>query len=196
MLKVNRIICFVFLFQLFISVTYASDRPGPKQTLEISFNKGFVILDDANQTGKEEQLWGVINELFDFRQISMLVIGPHWKNFTKEEEKEFTDIFKNFLGNSYLNRLKEAYKGKKIDCLDEYIVKDKKAVVNTVLITNEAEIPIDYSMIKEGDKWKIYNIKVEGVSLIQNYRNQFGQILLKKQPRELIEQIKNKVEDK
>ena len=98
------------------------------------------------------------------------------------------------LGNIYVDRIQGGYSDETIEFGDQ-ILHDSRplAVVKTFIVSARNRIPVDYSLIQKGDTWRVYDVKVEGVSLVKNYRSQFKEILSKESPDELIERLKQKV---
>jgi phospholipid transport system substrate-binding protein len=99
----------------------------------------------------------------------------HWKKITPEERKAFVDVFGKLLENSYANKL-ENYSEEKINYVDE-IVKGKYAMVKTEVVRKNGSINVDYKLIESPSEWQVYDIVIEGVSLIKNYRSQFGKVI-------------------
>lgn len=159
----------------------------------------FSILNDpmySNETKKDEQsdkLWKLIENAFDFNVMSRLTLANNWKSFSSEQQDEFARVFGKFLGNTYLDKIQSDFSDEQVEYVGEDILTDTKAVVMTNIIRNGIKTPINYSMLNTGTTWKIYDVKIEGVSLLKNYRTQFTSILLKEKPAELIEMLKNKI---
>ncbi|MBW1650473.1 MAG: ABC transporter substrate-binding protein [Deltaproteobacteria bacterium] len=202
-MNLKKILYIIFPLILCFSLSIFAAQPiektsqEPLEKLKKVFDKGFEIIIIAsssldNNESVRDRLWGIINELFDFNRISMLAAGPNWKSFTEDEKKEFIEVFTEFLGNTYLDKIQEAYANDKIEYFKQDIINEKKAVVSTLVLKKNTTIPVDYAMINVNKAWKVYDVKVEGVSLVQNYRNQFANILLNEPPKKLIQRIKKK----
>jgi phospholipid transport system substrate-binding protein len=152
--------------------------------------------DPAKRQAQKDIIWDSLQSIFSFVDISKIALGRNWAKFTSQERKEFTDVFTDLLSSTYLDKIQRGeYEGLKIQFLQEEIVKATIAKVDTVIINKEQEIPVSYSMILRNDSWKIYDIRVEGVSLIKNYRVQFHKILSEQPPANLIERLRKKVEE-
>ncbi len=149
---------------------------------------------EAN-TGKRRQvLRQAVNERFDFQKMSQLSLGRHWKSLSKEQKSEFSQLFSRFLESTYIAKI-EAYTNEKVVYVKER-VKKKKAQINTKIITDTVEIPIDYRMYMKGSsQWMVYDMVIEGVSLVANYRSQFGQILDKDSFDVLVEKLESKIKE-
>jgi phospholipid transport system substrate-binding protein len=119
----------------------------------------------------------IANEIFDFTETTRRSLGPHWQPRTPQEREEVTRLFADLLERSYIGKI-EMYSGEKILYLGDTIEGDQ-ATVRTRLVTKQgAEIPVDYRMHRvNGDRWLAYDVVIEGVSLVANYRAQFNKII-------------------
>ncbi|WDP89149.1 MAG: ABC transporter substrate-binding protein [Desulfobacter sp.] len=161
-----------------------------------------VLRDQALKAQEQKEirrakLRRIAGERFDYRRMSQLSLARHWRGRSDEEKDEFTRLFSTLLEDSYMSKI-ESYTDEKVVYLTERIKKKKSkeyAKINTKIITQTAEIPINYMMYRAGaGPWRVYDMVIEGVSMVNNYRSQFGQILEKKSFGELIEQLKEKKE--
>jgi phospholipid transport system substrate-binding protein len=133
----------------------------------------------------------VAEEIFDFAETAKRSLGRHWLPRTPAERKEFVDLFADLLERSYLSKI-ELYNGEKIAFLGDTVDGDQ-ATVRTKLITKQStEIPVDYKMSRQGDRWLVYDVVIEGVSLIANYRTQFNKIIQTSSYQELVRKMKTK----
>ncbi len=125
---------------------------------------------------RRAKMKGIIFPKFNFLEMGKRSLGKkHWKQITPEERKAFVDVFGKLLENSYANKL-ENYSDEKINYVDE-IVKGKYAMVKTEVVRKNGSINVDYKLIEGPSEWRVYDITVEGVSLIKNYRSQFGKVI-------------------
>jgi len=130
---------------------------------------------------------------FHFEEMAKRSLGVHWKDRTPREREEFTRLFRDLLENAYVGKI-EGYKGEKILYRKES-VDLPYAEVNTVIVTLQGdEIPVDYRVLKDGARWRIYDIVIEGVSLVNNYRSQFAGILQKSSYPELVRRLKSTIQ--
>ena len=179
----------------FISPLLWAGEPG--KLLMETIDKGFAILKDPSLKGDEktqerrQRLWKEISPIFNFEEMSKRALGQHWKSRTPEEKKEFVELFTNILKDAYIGKT-DTYSGEKVVIISER--QDKKyATVQTKIITNkETEVSVDYNMLNNPGGWTIYDVIIEGVSLVNNYRSQFNNILIKSSYKELIQKIKAK----
>ncbi len=171
----------------------------PLTTLKGKIDKVFGILNEpayaegANKDEQHEKLWVIIEDAFDFAAMSQSALAYNWKSFSDDQKKEFASVFGRFLGNTYLDQIQSGFSGEQVEYEGEEIRRKDRAVVKTSIIRKGVKTPIDYSMLKNGDTWNIYDVKIEGVSLLKNYRTQFASLLLKKGPEDLISMLKEKL---
>jgi phospholipid transport system substrate-binding protein len=133
----------------------------------------------------------IAEEIFDFTETAKRSLGRHWLQRTPAERKEFVDLFADLLERSYLSKI-ELYNGEKIMYLGDTVDGDY-ATVRTKLLTKQGtEIPVEYRMVRQGDRWIVYDVVIEGVSLVANYRTQFNKIIQTSSYQELVRKMKAK----
>jgi phospholipid transport system substrate-binding protein len=134
----------------------------------------------------------IADEIFDFNETAKRSLARHWLQRTPAERKEFVDLFANLLERSYISKI-ELYNGERIAYLGETIDGDQ-ATVRTKLLTKQGtEIPVEYKMLRaSNDRWLVYDVMIEGVSLVANYRTQFNKIIQTSSYQELVKKMKTK----
>ncbi len=164
-----------------VFVSPALALPTPTDEIKPKLNAIISILLDPAMKGEEKKIerrariMAYVNAGFDFREMSQRVIGKEWRELTPEKQDHFQKLFTKLLENAYIGKF-ESYSGQEIQFLGERI-KDDRAIVTTQIENNGQFIPIDYVMIKKDVKWMVYDINIEGVSLVRNYMEQFKAIL-------------------
>ena len=133
----------------------------------------------------------IAEDIFDFTETAKRSLGRHWQPRTPAERKEFVDLFANLLERSYLSKI-ELYSGEKIAFLGDTIDGDQATVRTKILTKQGTEVPVDYKMYRQGDRWLVYDVVIEGVSLIANYRTQFNKIIQTSSYQELVRKMKTK----
>ena len=182
-----------FVFPLYVSAGL------PQQTIEACVNKVLDVLrdpalnSDSAKDTKEEKIWSIFDDIFDYTELSKRTLSRNWKKFNGDQQKEFEDLFRRLLGNVYMDRIL-AYKDEKVLFHKESMLSDKKAEVQSKILTGSKEIPMNYRMVAKNDQWKVYDVVIEGVSMIKNYRSQFNSILSKKPPEALLKLLRKKVD--
>ena len=137
----------------------------------------------------------IANDIFDFVETARRSLGRHWQNRTQAERDEFVQLFSDLLERSYLAKI-ELYGGEKIQYLGDAIDDGEQAKVSTKIVTRQGtEIPIEYRMHKKGEHWLVYDVIIEGASLISNYRTQFNKIIQTSSFQELVRKMKTKQEE-
>lgn len=187
----------IFLVWAFSPMDLCLASPVQDQ-LQGTINKILEILKDPALKGegatkqRRDLLRSAVNERFSFEKMSQLCLARHWKERSDAEKKEFVELFGKLLEDTYISKI-EAYTNEKIEYTKEAIT-DKKAQINTRILTGKIEIPIEYRLYQETDgSWRIYDLVIEGVSLVGNYRSQFDEMLQKDNYQKLVEELKKKV---
>lgn len=195
--KVKIIILF-FGILLFMAPFHHANASQVQEQLKTTIDNILEILRDPAFKGDEKKearraaLREVIYAKFSFAKMSQLSLARQWKKRSKEEKIQFIDLFGRLLEQTYVSKI-ESYTNEKVTYVKEF-VKKNKAMIYTKIITDTVEIPIDYRLYqtKEGD-WMVYDLVIEGVSLVGNYRSQFDQMLRKESFEKLVEDLKKKV---
>jgi phospholipid transport system substrate-binding protein len=143
---------------------------------------------------QREKIWEIVNSTFDFQTIARGTLRRHdWDSFSAEQKKEFTELFTTLLGNTYLEKIQSDYQDEQVVFTEQEMLSDTTAIVRTKIIRESLEIPVDYRLILRGGTWLIYNVNVENISLVTNYRDQFSQMLMRNSPEQLIEKLRERV---
>ncbi len=135
----------------------------------------------------------IVGERFDFDEMSKRTLALHWQKRTQAERREFVSLFSDLLEQSYINKV-ESYTDEKTIYIDESTEGEYSVVKSKIITKRNVEVPIDYKLLKEGGEWKVYDVVIEGVSLVNNYRNQFNKIIRTQSYEELVKRLKNKQE--
>jgi len=167
----------------------------PTETLKAYSEHVVKILDDPSLKERKSErraaVRKVAEDVFALDETAKRALGPHWAARTPAEREEFTQLFADILESTYIARIDE-YGGERIKYVGEK-VDGELAVVQTRVVTRKAqEVPVDARMLKRGDKWFIYDITLEGVSLISNYRTQFDRIIRSASYAELVKRLKDR----
>src|SRR5512143_3670746 len=176
----------------------AAAVPGPTAQIRGTIDRVVGILkrpelrSAARAEERRELLRREIKPVFDFEEMSKRSLGPNWRERTPQEREAFVGLFTELLENAYLGKI-ESYRGETINYVRETI-DPPYAVAATVIVTSRGqEIPVDYRMLRNGDRWRIYDVVIEGVSLVNNYRSQFNSILRKSSFREMMDRLRDTI---
>jgi len=131
---------------------------------------------EAKTAERRKRIWAVVNQIFDFSEISQRCLGRHWQARTPAEKEQFIALFGDLLENAYITKI-ESYSGEKIQYPGDTIEGDL-AIAKTRIVTKQGtEIPVDYRMLLKDGRWAVYDVSIEGISLIGNYRTQFNAVI-------------------
>ncbi|MFO7913764.1 MAG: ABC transporter substrate-binding protein [Desulfotignum sp.] len=187
----------VTIFVLFFAVGNVEASPARDQ-LKATIDSIIKILEDdtfkgeTNAARRRAALKEVIFARFDFEKMSQLSLARHWRDRTSAERETFVQLFSRLLEETYVAKI-EAYNDEKVRYVKEQ-VRNNKAQINTIVVSEAIEIPIDYRMYAAaGGQWRVYDMVVEGVSLVANYRSQFARILDSDPFEVLIKQLEEKI---
>ena len=136
----------------------------------------------------------IANDIFDFGEIARRSLGRHWQGRTDKEREEFISLFGDLLERSYISKI-ELYGGEKILYTNERMDAEVAVVSTKVITKNGTEVPIDYRLLRRGDRWLVYDISIEGVSLVSNYRTQFNKIIQTTSYGELVKKMRAKQDE-
>ena len=136
----------------------------------------------------------IANEIFDFGEIAKRSMARHWQPLSEAQRNEFVGLFADLLERSYISKI-ETYGGEKIQYTAERMDGDYATVSTKIITKNGTEVPVDYRMIKRSDRWLVYDVSIEGVSLVSNYRTQFNKIIQTSSYSELVSKLKNKQDE-
>ena len=193
---------FLILFLLIAGTSSAlAAAKGPTDTIRQTVDDVLNIIKnpDMQDPAKKQPLLKKVEEhiitIFDFLEFSARTVGPKWRTFTPNQKKNFEDAFADLLRATYVDKL-ENYSGEKVDFTGEIMgSKGDKAEVQSSIVINNKIIPVAYRLLVKNNEWKVYDVRIENVSLIENYRGQFKDILLKGDAEELIQKVQEKAHE-
>ena len=149
---------------------------------------------EAGKESQRERIWDIISRVFDFTEMAKRTLARNWRKFTPEQRKAFSEVFAEFLGNNYIDKIQGGYQDERVVYVGEDMLTKDKAVVKTMILRESLEIPVAYSLILREGVWRVYDVNIEGVSLVKNYRTQFNRALMRQSPEALIDTLKKKIE--
>ena len=174
---------------------------GAKDTMEGQISKMLAKMQTPEfkalqRDAKLTEIRTVINDVFDYKELSRRTLGREWKKFKPDQQKEFVSLFEELLENIYADRIL-AYTHEKITFGKETELKKGRVEVESYIITTDnKKVPLFYRMTDKSGQWRVYDVVIEGVSMVKNYRGQFRQILSKKKPEDLLQTLRKKVKKK
>ena len=190
----------LFGFLLMLTIPAFSMAGKPTEQLKETTDKIIAVLADpalkAPEKKKEKQalLRKIADERFDWTEMSRRTLARHWRKRTENEQKEFVELYSKHLERTYRDKIDD-YSGETVRYEDEIIDGNYARVTAKVITKKETEIPVIYRMKQKGQDWLVYDISVEGVSLINNFRKQFNSIILRSSYQKLVDMLRTKVEE-
>ena len=178
----------------------AAHAGPPTDQLRMAIDQILAILRDPalKQPGKanerREKIRAVANEVFDWEEMGKRALARHWEGRSPQEREEFSKLFADLLERSYVGKI-EGYSGEKIIYEKEMLDGDRAEVRTKLMTKAGTSIPIDYQMQKAGDRWRAYDVKIENVGLVANYRAQFNRIIQQSGYPDLVTRLKTKAEE-
>jgi phospholipid transport system substrate-binding protein len=175
----------------------AAETGAPTEQLRSRVERVVAILEDAQLKTKpatrRAALRTAASDIFDFTEITRRSLGRHWQTMNPAEREDLVAVMTALLERSYLSRI-EAYSGERIVFAGETAEADLATVRTKLVGKGGVETPVDYRLYKVGDRWLVYDVTVEGVSLVANYRAQFNKILQTSSAQGLVERLRAKQE--
>ena len=169
---------------------------GPLEKVRTTVDAIIAVLkQDIPPEAKEKKISAMIKENFDLRTMAQGILATNWKKASDEEKKRFQELFTELIETTYSGRLDTyTYDNEEVRYLNEK-VKGRKALVETVVVTSSAEIPVEYKLVNRGGGWLAYDVQVEGVSLIRTYRDSYREIVKKEGMSGLLAKMEEKIEE-
>ncbi len=187
----------IALLSLCVPTTMSWAQEGPGKIVVETIDRGIKILEDPELQSldrleeRKQKLWAILTPVFDFKETAKRALGHHWKARSEKERGKFIPLFTEVLRDIYLGKT-DTYSGAKFAYVRE-ISKGNRGKVRTNFITDEQKtVIVDFSMQNTTGTWKVYDITIEGVSIVGNYRSQFNTILAKSSFDELMEKLTKK----
>jgi phospholipid transport system substrate-binding protein len=173
---------FVSAVAIVILVIHGAHAGTPTEELRGRVDQVIRILQrsdlqgESNATDRRTAVRRVANEIFAFEETAKRTLGRHWQERTAAEREEFTRIFADLVEHAYISKI-DRYSGENVSYVGESVDADEGTVRTKILTKQSSQIPIDYRMLRQGSQWRVYDVIIEGVSLIANYRAQFNKII-------------------
>jgi phospholipid transport system substrate-binding protein len=198
MRNIRLFIIILFSFMLLQVVPLYAGEPTDQMKQTIDSILDILRNKELKRPGMTQQrraeIWKVLSERFDFEEMAKRSLALHWRKRTPEEKKEFVALFSDLLENTYISKI-ERYQDEKIQYAGDTIYNGYASVKTRIITEKNIEIPIEYRLLKENNNWKVYDVVIEGVSLVNNYRTQFNDVISSSSYGELIKKMKKKQEE-
>ena len=188
-------LAWVALTGLLVWAPASADAGAPTDQLKAAVEQIVKVLEDpslkpdAKAKDRRAAIRKEAQVVFDFGETAKRALGRHWQALAEKDQQEFTSLFTDLIERAYISKI-ERYSGERITYAGE-TVEGTLASVRTRFVTKQGtEVPVDYRMQQRGDRWLVYDVMVEGVSLINNYRTQFDKIIQTSSYAELVRKLK------
>ena len=153
-----------------------------------------VLKGEGKVLDRRMRVRSIANDIFDWAETAKRSLARHWQPLSDAQREEFVKLFGDLLERSYVSKI-EQYGGEKIVYVAESVDGDQ-AIVRTKIITKQGtDVPIEYRMLRRGDRWLVYDVVIENVSLVSNYRTQFNKIIQTSSYQELVKKMRAKQEE-
>jgi phospholipid transport system substrate-binding protein len=183
---------------MILFIPLLSYAASPLDTVRADINKVLDVLRDHSLKGesgkeiKKTKIMNIAGDMFDFNELSRRTLAQNWRKLNGGQQKEFVELYTSLLEDTYASKVL-SYTNEKVVYGKEITLTGKTVEVQTTIVTKKADVPINYRVILKGSDWKVYDVVIEGVSLISNYRSQFNDILENKPPETLLDTLRKKV---
>jgi phospholipid transport system substrate-binding protein len=190
----KRIILLLTASIFMVSVAYATPTDDVKKTVDEVVR---IVADKEmkkNDAKRRQALKKAISTIFDYSEMAKRSLGKHWNSRSAAEKKQFADLFATLLENSYAGKI-ESYNNEKIVYIKDNVEDEYAEVKSKVITAARDEFTLDYRLFKHNDKWMVYDVIIEGVSLVSNYRSQFNKIITANGYDKLVKKLQSKSEE-
>jgi len=175
----------------------AHPEVGPTQVVQTATEQVLQVVQDVDlaappvQEKRRREMQRIADRLFDFPEMARRALAVHWRERSSQEQNEFVGLFKQLLGRAYLGKL-EGYAGEQVVYLGETVDGEFATVRSKIVTSRGAEIPVDYRLHIVGSRWAVYDVVVQGVSFVGNYRGQFDKIIRTSSYAQLMRDLRGK----
>lgn len=184
------------IMAVLLAAAGSSAPAGPTETVREAVQQVFSQPDGpavkkVSTAERRADIRKVAESLFDFPEMSRRALGPAWETVSPAEKDEFIRLFTNLIANAYMGKI-EQYTGEPITYQDERVDGDEASVRSRVVTPKGSEVGIEYRLYRSADRWAVYDINVDGVSLVGSYKAQFNRLLQRGSFTELLKQLRQK----
>jgi phospholipid transport system substrate-binding protein len=191
----------VVLGVIWLGLSSLAAAGEPTEVVKQITDRVLKVLEDPQMQGpgkedeRQRQLRQIAERAFAWEEMARRALAVHWRERSPQERQEFVQLFRDLVERTYMNRLEQASKEKQDILYTGERIEDSRAVVSTKAITTRrTEVPLEYRLVKEAGGWQIYDVLIEGVSLINNYRSQFNEIIRSSSYENLVQKMRSRDE--
>ena len=167
-------------------------------TIKSRINQVLAVLRDPALKGesakevKKARLRQIFDGTFDYAELSRSTLSRNWDKLKPDQQKEFMQLYKTLLEKVYMDTIL-SYKDQEVAFGKERALRENRVEVDTKLLSGSTETPINFRMIAKGGGWWVYDFVIENISVVSNYRSQFGRVLTKQSPEEMLAALRKQV---
>ncbi|MGH7232746.1 MAG: MlaC/ttg2D family ABC transporter substrate-binding protein [Nitrospiraceae bacterium] len=179
-----------------VGTSYSLAAATATESVQSTIDEVIRVLQDTNLKApdraeeRRRELEKVIGNRFSYDEMAKRSLGAQWAKLNEKQRQEFVALFQRMLSHAYAGKI-EGYSGEQIKYLNERL-KDGYAEVRTKVLSGKAEIPLDYRLLSKSGEWRVYDVIVDGISLVNNYRGQFAKIIRSSSYEDLVEKLRLK----
>ena len=148
----------------------------------------------GRESARREAVLRVIEPRFDFSETARLALGRYWRARTDAERRQFVALFSRLLERAYVERIL-AYSGESVQYLGQTTGVDHATVRTRIATQRDTDIPVDYRLLRQGDRWLVYDVRIDGLSLVENYREQFNDVIVSSSYGNLVKKMEARLRD-
>lgn len=190
LVRIIFILCLIFPLSAFAGAPLETVKGNVDKVLEVLRDPALKA--ESAKKVKKDKIRAISEKMFDFGELSKRTLARNWSKLNPAQQKEFIELYTSLLEDAYADKI-TAYTDEKIIFGKEVALTEKTVEVQSTVLRKTSEIPIYYRVILKDGSWRVYDVVIEGISLINNYRSQFREILINKPPESLLETLKKKV---
>lgn len=184
------ILCLIFPITVFAGVPLEAVKGHVDKVLDVLRDPSLKA--ESARKAKKDKVRAIAENMFDFPELSKRTLARNWSKFNPEQQKEFVELYTSLLEDAYADKI-IAYTDEKIVFSKEVALTANTVEVQSTVQRKSGEVQIYYRVIMKDGSWRVYDVVIEGVNLINNYRSQFREILVNKPPESLLETLRKKV---
>jgi phospholipid transport system substrate-binding protein len=189
----------LLLSAVWLSAVGAATAGEPTDVVRQITDQVLKILEDPQfqapnrQAERQERLHKIAEQAFDWQEMARRALAVHWRERTPQEQQEFVKLFRDLVEGTYINRLESAIQEKReIQYVGEQVDGSRATVKTNVVTRRNQQVPLEYRLHQVNGRWQIYDVLVEGISLVNNYRSQFNRIITSSSYNELVQKMRNR----
>ena len=186
----------IFFLGCFITPLFANAQnlPSPMEEMKKTIDQIIDVVQkmpgDEHQQARRDKLRELINPKFNFNEMARRSLGPAWNEITPEQQKDFIAVFSNLLARTYLSKIETVKPG--MITVDSEDIDAPKAMVKTSVTSKGETFPLDYKLQSADGRWQVYDVIIENIGLVANYRNEFAGIIRKEKFEGLMDRLRKK----